>query len=105
MTTNPKYALLLIALSSVVAGVALAADTEASGTPATAATAAPIITAPSRPQPSLTEQWLQLQASGKAASTRTQQASAAERELANQRLLDSYSHPIPEYMPRTTLTE
>jgi hypothetical protein len=48
-----------------------------------------------------TEQWLRLQAQGLAASAHPQQASPAERELANQRLLDSYGHPIPEYLPRT----
>ena len=45
----------------------------------------------------LTETWLGLQASGEAASTRLQEGSAQERELANKRFLDSYQHPIPEY--------
>lgn len=44
-----------------------------------------------------TENWLQLQRSGAAASATPQQATAAERELSYQRLLDSYRHPIPEY--------
>lgn len=48
----------------------------------------------------LTETWLGLQVSGSQASEQSQYATAEERERANQRLLDSYNHPIPEYMPR-----
>lgn len=45
-----------------------------------------------------TEMWLQLQREGNAAAQqRVQSATPAERELSMQRLLDSYSHPIPEY--------
>ena len=57
---------------------------------------------PSRASPSdtpqmLTETWLQLQASGKAASAIPQSVGPAERDLALQRWLDTYQHPIPEY--------
>lgn len=52
---------------------------------------------PSSPQQAVTESWLTLQSSGKAASNTQQKASAAERDLAAQRLLESYKHPIPEY--------
>jgi len=44
------------------------------------------------------EQWLQLQASGRQASANRQAATAAERDRAYRRYLDSYSHPIPEYL-------
>jgi len=45
-----------------------------------------------------TEMWLQVQREGNAAAPqRVQTATPAERELSMQRLLDSYSHPIPEY--------
>lgn len=44
-----------------------------------------------------TERWLQLQREGDAASRRVQSATPVERELSMQRLLDSYSHPIPQY--------
>lgn len=44
-----------------------------------------------------TERWLQLQRDGNAASRQVQSATPAERERSMQRLLDSYSHPIPEY--------
>ncbi|MEZ2745691.1 DUF3613 domain-containing protein [Halopseudomonas bauzanensis] len=43
------------------------------------------------------ELWLQLQRGGEVASRRVQSATPTERELSMQRLLDSYSHPIPEY--------
>lgn len=46
---------------------------------------------------SQTDMWLQLQRGGEAASRRVQTATPTERELSMQRLLDSYSHPIPEY--------
>lgn len=52
---------------------------------------------PSSPQQAVTESWLTLQTSGRAASTTPQKATAAEREQAAQRLLESYKHPIPEY--------
>lgn len=44
-----------------------------------------------------TERWLQLQREGTQKSQFTQTATPAERELAMQRLLESYKHPIPEY--------
>lgn len=44
-----------------------------------------------------TENWLQLQVSGKVQSPVHQVATAAERERSLQRWLDSYTHPIPEY--------
>lgn len=43
------------------------------------------------------ERWLQLQREGTQKSQFTQTATPAERELAMQRLLESYKHPIPEY--------
>jgi hypothetical protein len=52
---------------------------------------------PSSPQQALTEQWLTLQSTGSAASQKPQKASADERDRANQRFLDSYKYPIPEY--------
>ncbi|PRB84169.1 DUF3613 domain-containing protein [Pseudomonas sp. MYb185] len=58
-------------------------------------TAAPLVA--ERPE-GQTEMWLQLQREGNAAARqRVQTATPAERELSMQRLLDSYSHPIPEY--------
>ncbi|RMN97921.1 hypothetical protein ALQ50_02606 [Pseudomonas coronafaciens pv. coronafaciens] len=44
-----------------------------------------------------TETWLQLQASGKAASPKTQAATATERDLSLQRWLDTYKNKIPEF--------
>ncbi|MFL1561139.1 DUF3613 domain-containing protein [Pseudomonas sp. O64] len=52
---------------------------------------------PSSPQQAQTEQWLTLQSTGSAASKTPQKASAAERDKAHQRLLESYKYPIPEY--------
>ncbi|MGY2682345.1 uncharacterized protein DUF3613 [Pseudomonas tolaasii NCPPB 2192] len=52
---------------------------------------------PSSPQQAVTESWLTLQPSGKASSTTQQKAAAAERDQANQRWLESFKHPIPEY--------
>lgn len=49
----------------------------------------------------LTDAWMNVQVDGTQASSEPQYATAAEKELANQRLLDSYEHPIPEYMPRS----
>lgn len=46
---------------------------------------------------SQTQKWLQLQREGTAASPQVQSATAAERERAMQRLLDSFTHPIPDY--------
>lgn len=53
-----------------------------------------------RPALSKTEQWLQLQVSGDAASPNMQSATPYERELANRRLLESYRHPIPDFYDR-----
>ena len=44
-----------------------------------------------------TENWLQLQVSGRAQSPIPQTATPQERELSLQRWLDSYTHPVPEY--------
>ncbi|WP_260960899.1 DUF3613 domain-containing protein [Pseudomonas citri] len=44
-----------------------------------------------------TESWMQLQIRGVVASTNLQTASAAERELAMQRWLNSFTYPIPEF--------
>lgn len=60
-----------------------------------AADAAPPLVA-ERPE-SQTELWLQLQREGSAATQHVQTATPAERELSMQRLLDSFTHPIPEY--------
>jgi len=49
----------------------------------------------------MTDAWMNVQVDGSQASSVPQYATAAEKELANQRLLDSYQHPIPEYMPRS----
>jgi hypothetical protein len=45
--------------------------------------------------PTTTETWLRLQANGLIASPQRQSATPREQELANQRFLDSYLHPIP----------
>lgn len=44
-----------------------------------------------------TEDWLQLQVNGRAASTNPQPAKPAERDAAMQRWLDSFKYPIPEF--------
>ncbi len=44
-----------------------------------------------------TELWLKLQREGTLKSEYAQTATPTERELAMQRLLESYKHPIPEY--------
>ncbi|MCJ8204638.1 DUF3613 domain-containing protein [Pseudomonas sp. RGM2987] len=49
-----------------------------------------------------TESWMQLQIRGVVASTNLQTASAAERELAMQRWLNSFTYPIPEYFNQDT---
>ncbi len=43
-----------------------------------------------------TENWLGLQVNGQAASSTVQKATAAERELAMQRLMESKKYAIPE---------
>jgi hypothetical protein len=52
---------------------------------------------PSSPYQQGTEQWLQLQIRGVVASPHLQTASAAERDLAMQRWLNSFNYPIPEF--------
>jgi hypothetical protein len=52
---------------------------------------------PSSKSQQQTETWLNLQASGKAASPIPQPAAPIERDLSMQRWLDSYQHPIPEF--------
>lgn len=52
---------------------------------------------PSSPNQKDTENWLQLQVSGRAQSNVHQEATAAERERSLQRWLDSYSHPVPAF--------
>lgn len=50
-----------------------------------------------RPEPQrLSEQWLGIQRDGSQASRHSQTASATERELANQRWLETYKYAIPE---------
>lgn len=61
--------------------------------PAQAATAS----APAPEPPVGVNDWLELQRSGRVASPIIQSQSDAERELANQRLLNSYGHSIPEF--------
>ncbi|CAH0218891.1 DUF3613 domain-containing protein [Pseudomonas brassicacearum] len=52
---------------------------------------------PSSPAQQGTESWMQLQIRGVVASTNLQTASAAEREMAMQRWLNSFNYPIPEF--------
>jgi hypothetical protein len=52
---------------------------------------------PSSPDQKQTDAWLQLQASGKAASSVPQPSSPVERDLSMQRWLNSYQHPIPDF--------
>lgn len=59
--------------------------------------AAAIEPGPSSPSQKQTEAWLQLQASGKAASPVPQPSSPIERDLSMQRWLNSYQHPIPDF--------
>lgn len=47
-----------------------------------------------------TDALLQVQREGSQASTTPQRLSSQERELANQRWLDSFTHPIPEFYER-----
>ncbi|OUM05615.1 hypothetical protein BW686_19850 [Pseudomonas syringae] len=53
--------------------------------------------APSPSGQKQTETWLQLQASGKAASPTPQIATPAERDLSLQRWLETYKNKIPEF--------
>jgi hypothetical protein len=52
---------------------------------------------PSSPNQKQTEAWLELQSSGKAASSVPQPSSPIERDLSLQRWLNSYQHPIPDF--------
>jgi len=52
---------------------------------------------PASAQQQETEGWLQLQSRNKAASEKTQTATAAERELAMQRWLKKYKYEIPDF--------
>lgn len=52
---------------------------------------------PASPQQQETEGWLLLQSRNKAASQTPQAATPTERDLAYQRWLQSFSHPIPEF--------
>ncbi|MDQ7728159.1 DUF3613 domain-containing protein [Halomonas sp. SpR8] len=47
-----------------------------------------------------TDEWLQIQREGSQASSTPQRLSDQERELANQRWLDSFTHPIPDFYER-----
>lgn len=101
-----QYALLSLTLLS---GGALAATAEPIDTSVAAMLSAPRVqhATPIMPvnrapvqdeaeQPSASERWLRLQASGGAASQHLQSASPTEQELANQRFLNSYEYAIPE---------
>ncbi len=52
---------------------------------------------PSSPQQQGTEQWLQLQSSGQAASRNPQATTAVEHEAAMRRWLESYTLKIPQW--------
>ncbi|SCW96739.1 DUF3613 domain-containing protein [Pseudomonas sp. NFACC05-1] len=52
-----------------------------------------------------TENWMQLQIRGVVASTNLQTASAAEREMAMQRWLNSFNYPIPEFFDQDSAGE
>ncbi|PAU51543.1 DUF3613 domain-containing protein [Pseudomonas sp. PICF141] len=57
---------------------------------------------PSSKEQKGTEQWLVMQSRGVVASTKLQTASAAERDLAMQRWLNSFLYPIPEFFDQDT---
>ncbi|MFJ5298357.1 DUF3613 domain-containing protein [Pseudomonas sp. NPDC088368] len=52
---------------------------------------------PSSSSQKQTEDWLQLQASGRAASPIPQPQAPIERDLTMQRWLNTYQHPIPDF--------
>ncbi len=83
-----------MSLLVVVGGLSQGAQAEQSG-----ATSYPdaVVVQERAPELSPAEQWLQIQRTGSQASTRPQLLSAQEKELANQRWLDNYTHPIPEF--------
>ncbi|RON16643.1 DUF3613 domain-containing protein [Pseudomonas frederiksbergensis] len=60
---------------------------------------------PSSKEQKGTEQWMQLQIRGTVASPKLQTASATERDLAMQRWINSFSHPIPEFFDQDTAGE
>ncbi|MBB3242506.1 hypothetical protein FHW68_004048 [Pseudomonas sp. Tn43] len=60
---------------------------------------------PSSKEQKGTEQWLVMQSRGVVASTKLQTASAAERDLAMQRWLNSFLYPIPEFFDQDTAGE
>lgn len=60
-------------------------------------TACAIEPGPSSVSQKQTEDWLQLQASGKAASPIPQPQAPIERDLTMQRWLNTYQHPIPDF--------
>lgn len=45
----------------------------------------------------VTDQWLQIQREGQQPTPAPQVATPAEREMAYQRWLDSFKHPIPDF--------
>lgn len=45
----------------------------------------------------VTEQWLQIQREGQQTTPKPQVATPSEREMAYQRWLDSFKHPIPDF--------
>ena len=101
-------ALLALLALMLLGGTALAAEAEPIDTSVASMLSSPSVRlatpvmpaapVPGQPtQPSVSERWLRLQSSGGAASQHAQSATAAEQELANQRFLDSYQYPIPEW--------
>ncbi|MBP5981591.1 MAG: DUF3613 domain-containing protein [Halomonas sp.] len=46
------------------------------------------------------DSWLQIQREGSQASANPQRLSTQEQELASQRWLDSFTHPIPDFFER-----
>ena len=100
---------LVLTAALVVPGLLSAAETElparrvesvsatAAESTAPVASAAVAATPAAEPRGSVST-WLQLQSSGRVASPVIQGQTATEREMANQRFLDSYEHPIPEFI-------
>ncbi|MCP8464697.1 DUF3613 domain-containing protein [Pseudomonas sp. ZM23] len=82
----------------IVAGLLLAVPLLAQAVEATPTAAA--ITEPGTTERDQQEvlTWLELQASGKAASPYRQSATPAERDRAYQRYLKSYTREMPEYL-------
>ncbi|TNE89359.1 MAG: DUF3613 domain-containing protein [Gammaproteobacteria bacterium] len=87
------FSRIVFAVSLIQVGVVFAGQEEV-------ATAYPLETSPAAVgdgAQTATESWLRAQSSGRLASPHLQRATLEERELANQRLLDSYRHPIPDF--------